>query len=74
MESKEIVIQKTRITEAQRILEQQEIESKLSSLRERERRSYLRKLERGDIEPADILSMDFSGDFSDGFSDDYDSE
>ncbi|OMJ18937.1 hypothetical protein AYI70_g5044 [Smittium culicis] len=68
MESKEIVVEPVKMTEAQRMLEQKEIDLKLSTLRERERRSYLRKLERGDIEPKDILALETFSDFSD-FSD-----
>ncbi|KAJ1642063.1 hypothetical protein LPJ64_006052 [Coemansia asiatica] len=42
--------------------EEQELERKLASMRERQRRSYLRKLSRGDIEPDQVPDVAASDD------------
>ncbi|KAJ2161679.1 hypothetical protein GGF46_001272 [Coemansia sp. RSA 552] len=61
------------MTRQEREKEEQDLDRKLSSMRERQRRSYLRKLDRGDIEPADVPDVgasdsdfDFSSDEDDG--------
>ncbi|KAJ2006241.1 hypothetical protein GGI04_000888 [Coemansia thaxteri] len=54
METEEIVEVANQKTSQQRLKEQQELEQKLASMRERQRRSYLRKLQRGDIVAADV--------------------
>ncbi|KAJ2355983.1 hypothetical protein GGF43_002353, partial [Coemansia sp. RSA 2618] len=44
--------------------EQQDMERRLASMRVRDRRSYLRKLERGDINPSDVPDLgDENSDF-----------
>ncbi|KAJ2819100.1 hypothetical protein FBU31_005650, partial [Coemansia sp. 'formosensis'] len=45
--------------------EQQELEQKLANMRERQRRSYLRKLARGDIVAADVPDVCHSDDDDD---------
>ncbi|KAJ2364397.1 hypothetical protein IW150_006489 [Coemansia sp. RSA 2607] len=42
--------------------EEQELERKLSGMRERQRRSYLRKLARGEMQPEDVPEADASDD------------
>ncbi|KAJ1918721.1 hypothetical protein H4219_002443 [Mycoemilia scoparia] len=48
--------------------EKQELEGKLARLRERERRTYLRKLERGEIDASEVPDV---GDDYDSFDDDF---
>ncbi|PVU95903.1 hypothetical protein BB559_002562 [Furculomyces boomerangus] len=71
MENKEIVPPESEALSTQ-ILKDQELERKLDAMRERERRSYKRKLERGDILPEDVPEPS-KNDFSD-FDSDFDSE
>ncbi|KAJ2895547.1 hypothetical protein GGI21_005141, partial [Coemansia aciculifera] len=70
MEAEEIVEGHNPKTSQQRVKEQQELEQKLGSMRERQRRSYLRKLKRGDIVAADIPDVcnsdDEDFDYTDG--------
>ncbi|KAJ2019013.1 hypothetical protein IWW57_005163 [Coemansia sp. S610] len=54
MDAEEIVEGHNPKTSQQRVKEQQELEQKLANMRERQRRSYLRKLRRGDIVAADV--------------------
>ncbi|KAI9502188.1 hypothetical protein GGI25_003359 [Coemansia spiralis] len=73
MESSKIVEGNNQKTSQERLKEEQELEQKLASMRERERRSYLRKLERGDIVVADVPNVGESDDdfvFSDSDDDD----
>ncbi|KAJ2078834.1 hypothetical protein H4R24_004193 [Coemansia sp. RSA 988] len=50
--------------------EKQTVEQRLAGMRERQRRTYLRKLERGEITAADILNASQSSDDSDNDSSD----
>ncbi|PVV04144.1 hypothetical protein BB560_001361 [Smittium megazygosporum] len=74
MENKEIFVEEKKSSEEQEAAEQQEIEQKLQYFRERERRSYLRKLERGEITAKDIPeprnSLEDFSDFTDSEDDD----
>ncbi|KAJ1927614.1 hypothetical protein FBU59_007208, partial [Linderina macrospora] len=53
LESKSIVDTHNPKTSEQVLKEEQDLERRLANMRERERRSYMRKLERGDIQPED---------------------
>ncbi|KAJ2609469.1 hypothetical protein H4S08_004039 [Coemansia sp. RSA 1365] len=48
--------------------EQQAVEQRLAGMRERQRRTYVRRLERGEITAADILNTNCSSDSSDNDS------
>ncbi|KAI8321282.1 hypothetical protein GQ54DRAFT_304890 [Martensiomyces pterosporus] len=54
MEKAQIVEGHKPKTSQEVLKEEQDLEQKLAGMRERQRRSYLRKLERGDIEAGDI--------------------
>ncbi|KAJ1733576.1 hypothetical protein LPJ72_002795 [Coemansia sp. Benny D160-2] len=67
MESSEVVDTSDQKTSEEILKEEQDLENKLAGMQERQRRTYLRKLERGEIEVADIpaagsnsQSLDFS--------------
>lgn len=76
LEPKHIVEVKNKKTSQQLQKEEQDLENKLAAMRERERRSYTRKLERGDIDPEDVPDVSASGfNYSDfDYSDDDEEE
>ncbi|ORX67097.1 hypothetical protein DL89DRAFT_52140 [Linderina pennispora] len=68
LESNSIVDTHNPKTSEQVLKEEQDLERRLGNMRERERRSYMRKLERGDIQAEDVPDMgeeDSDFDFSD---------
>ncbi|PVU93937.1 hypothetical protein BB561_002934 [Smittium simulii] len=68
MQVKEIVIDENTLIAQQLELEQTDFKKHLQGMRERVRRSYLRKLERGEITPEEVLAIQVTEDFDD-FSD-----
>ncbi|KAJ2550493.1 hypothetical protein EV175_004046 [Coemansia sp. RSA 1933] len=68
MESSEVVDTSNKKTSELINKEEQELENKLADMPERQRRTFLRKLERGEIEAADIAAAS-SGDNDFDFSD-----
>ncbi|ORZ39975.1 hypothetical protein BCR44DRAFT_97083 [Catenaria anguillulae PL171] len=75
-ESKEIVEGVNTVTPQEMNAQRQEYEIKLRMLTERQRRTFLRKLARGERTEADLLAMDIKSKDDDmwGFSDDEDED
>ncbi|KAJ2726226.1 hypothetical protein GGI07_000703 [Coemansia sp. Benny D115] len=77
LEKKQIVEGLNAKTPQELLKESQEMELKLANMRERQRRSYLRKLQRGDIEAADIpdtVGSDDDFDYTDSEDDEDEDE